>query len=211
MHNPARGRRHSLRLRGYDYSQEGAYFVTTCTHNRASMFGEIVDGQMQLNALGQIVEACWQETPEHFRDVQVDVSVVMPNHMHGILWITNRRGTACRAPTCEQFGKPTSQSLPTVIRSFKSAVTKRVNLMRGTPGSPLWQRNYYEHVVRDDAALNRIRDYIQTNPQRWRLDRENPERSGEDAFDRWLTTSGAQALISGPLKEDSLTMRIDTR
>ena len=204
MHNPARGRRHSLRLRSYDYSQDGAYFVTIRTHNRASMFGEVVDGQMQLNALGQIVKTCWQETPEHFRDAQVDASVVMPNHMHGILWITNRRGTACRAPTREQFGKPTPQSLPTIIRSFKSAVAKRVNIRRGTPGTPLWQRNYYEHVVRDDAALNRIRDYIQTNPQRWDLDRENPERSGEDAFDRWLTTSGVRTPASGPLKEISL-------
>jgi hypothetical protein len=93
-----------------------------------------------------------------------------------------------RAPTAEQFGKPVAGSLPTIIRSFKSATTNRINILRSAPRAPLWQRNYYEHVIRNEEELRRIREYIQTNPLRWELDRENPARRGEDEFDRWLAS-----------------------
>jgi REP element-mobilizing transposase RayT len=110
----------------------------------------------------------------------LDVFIVMPNHVHGIVIIVNNgRGTARRAPTMEQFGKP-------VANLFKPAVTKRINEIRATTGTPVWQRNYYEHIIRKEESLNRIREYTLTNPLRWHLDKENPCREGEDEFDRWF-------------------------
>jgi len=177
-------RRRSIRLKGYDYSRAGAYFITICTHARACLFGEIVDGKMRLNDAGRMVQGCWDAIPKHFPDVVTDECVVMPNHIHGIVWVG--KGTACRAPTTchvptvEQFGKPVSGSLPTIIRSFKSAVTKRINESHGAAGAPVWQRNYYEHIIRDDESLNQIRQYIIDNPAQWAMDRENPNRENHD-------------------------------
>jgi REP element-mobilizing transposase RayT len=135
---------------------------------------------MELNGLGEIVGECWNKIPEHFPNVELDIFVTMPNHLHGIIVLTGdqtlytRRGTACRAPTIESFGKPVAKSLPTVMRSFKSGASKQINKARKTPGCPLWQRNYYEHVVRNEEDLNEIREYIITNPLKWAVDRENP-------------------------------------
>ena len=99
----------------------------------------------------------------------------MPNHFHGIIYIeSTRRGTARRAPTIEQFGKPSTNSLPTIVRSFKSAVTKQINQSCDMPGTPIWQRNYYEHIIRDEISLNKIREYIINNPIKWQFDHENP-------------------------------------
>jgi len=137
--------------------------------------GDVVNGEMRLNELGQVVKSEWLKTAEIRDNVKLDAFVIMPNHIHGIVVITdNCRGTACRAPT-EQFGKPTPGSLSTIVRSFKSAVTKRINEMRHTPGIPIWQRNYYEHVIRNEDDLNEIREYILNNPLRWELDSENPK------------------------------------
>jgi len=177
---PDKHHRRSIRLSGYDYSQNGAYFVTVCTKNRECLLGEIVGGKMELHIAGECVVRCWNEVPEHFPHVDLDTFVVMPNHIHGVLAIAgdrgtaNRRGTACRAPTIERFGQPVPGSIPTVIRAFKSAVTKRINEMRQMPGEPLWQRNYYEHVIRNEDELNRIRQYIIDNPAKWDMDKENP-------------------------------------
>jgi len=188
--------RRSLRLRGYDYSQPGMYFVTICTQGRGLLFGDVVEGKMMVNQMGWTIEEEWLKTPTLRSYVVLDEFVVMPNHFHAILMIVSEgRGTwpmekpgRSRAPTMEQFGKPVSGSLPTIIRSFKSAVTKRVNDLRGPPGLPVWQRDYYEHIIRDEDSLRRIRDYILTNPLRWELDQENPARRGEDEFDRWLAS-----------------------
>ena len=108
--------------------------------------------------------------------MRLDEFVVMPNHVHGILVIAdNRRGTACRAPTTvERFGRPVTGSLPTIVRSFKSVSTKRINKVRNTPGIPVWQRNYYEHVIRSEKELDRIRQYIAHNPASWTEDAERP-------------------------------------
>jgi len=178
--------RRSIRLRGYDYSRAGVYFVTLGTHNRECLFGQIVDGGMVLNDAGRIVSEEWSNTPILRPDLELDEFVVMPNHFHGIIIITGRdtahradtipKGTAHRAPT-ERFGKPVPGSVPTIIRSFKSAVTRRVNEMRGTSGLKLWQRNYYEHIIRNETELNHIREYIINNPLKWDLDRENPARA----------------------------------
>jgi len=167
--------RHSLRLQGYDYAQEGAYFVTVCTRGKECVFGGVVDGEMQLSEIGKVIEECWRAIPRHFPNVTSDVFVVMPNHVHGILMITGTgRGTACRAPTTERFSHPVANSLPTVIRSFKSVVTRRVGKLHNALGISLWQRNYYEHIIRSEESLEEIRRYIAENPFRWANDRENP-------------------------------------
>jgi putative transposase len=188
----ARPQRRSVRLRGYDYAQTGAYFVTICSYNRESLFGEITEAdhtdgsvgarhavpapnpEMRLNALGLAAEACWAAIVGHFSDVILDEYIVMPNHIHGIVVITGAAGTACRAPTTEQFGRPTTGSLPTIIRSFKSAVTKQINEMPDTSPARVWQRGYYERVIRDERELDRIREYIVLNPAHWAEDKHNP-------------------------------------
>lgn len=170
-------RRRSIRLHGYDYAQAGSYFVTICTKDRACLFGEIVDCVVRLNDCGVIVERVWTSIPKHFPRVVIDEFVVMPNHVHGVLTvisIDDGRGTACRAPAQERFGRPTPATIPTIVRSIKSAATKEINELRGTPGGAVWQRNYYEHIIRNDDSLNRIRQYIRDNPAHWVLDQENP-------------------------------------
>ncbi len=149
----------------------------------ASVETELVEGEMLSNDAGRMVEMVWNEIPDHFPGVSIDVFQIMPNHIHGIVVIAMEgrgteygRGTACRAPTAlvEQFGKPVSGSLPTIVRSFKSAVTRRINEIRNAHGAKLWQRNYYEHIIRDENELNRIREYIVNNPMNWESDCENP-------------------------------------
>ncbi|NCC26025.1 MAG: transposase [Deltaproteobacteria bacterium] len=167
---PQRNRR-SIRLQGYDYSQAGAYFVTICTQNRECLFGEIENGEMRLNDAGRMVADEWLKTAEIRDEIELDEWVVMPNHFHGIVVVTACRGTARRAPTMERFGQPIVGSVPTIIRSFKSAVTKHINELRQTPGMKLWQRNYWEHIVRNEPELNRIREYIHNNPAQWEMDK----------------------------------------
>ena len=154
--SPRTSNRRSLRLKKYDYSRGGAYFVTVCVRKRLCLFGNVADGEMVLNQFGAIVRDEWLKTAEIRDNIEMDGFVVMPNHVHGIILIQARRGTACRARISEQFGKPVPGSLPTVIRAFKSAVTKRINQKRNTRGRAVWQRNYYEHVIRDDDDLNKI-------------------------------------------------------
>jgi REP element-mobilizing transposase RayT len=155
------------------------YFVTVCTQNRQCLFGEIVNRQMQLNEFGNIVYDEWVKTQTIRKNIKLDEFIVMPNHLHGIIQITDdiidSRGTARRAPTLECFGKPVSGSIPTIIRAFKSAVTKRINEIRDTPRIAIWQCNYYEHIIRNEDNLNRVRQYIIDNPQKWDNDTENPD------------------------------------
>ena len=169
--------RHSVRLHGYDYAQPGAYYITICTHGRQCLMGDIEDGQVRLNDYGRIVHTEWTRCAEMRCNVELDEFVVMPNHFHSILVIADDpqgRGTVHRAPTLEQFGRPVSGSLPTVVRYFKGSTTRRINALRGTPGAPVWQRSYYEHVIRDEQDLREIREYIAHNPAKWDLDSENP-------------------------------------
>jgi REP element-mobilizing transposase RayT len=176
-YDPAVHHRRSVRLQGYDYSRAGAYFITICTRNRTCLFGAINYEKMVLNDAGQIVVDEWMKTAEIRRQIKIDEFVVMPNHFHGIVWVrdANGRGTARRAPTTmEQFGKPVSGSIPTIVRSFKSAVTKRINELRRTPGAKLWQRGFYEHIIRNEPELNRIRQYIMDNTIKWSLDGNYP-------------------------------------
>lgn len=183
--------RRSIRLKGYDYTQPGAYFITLCAQDRIHLFGRIRNGEMKLNEFGKIVSGEWERTAEMRPNIRTADFVVMPNHIHGILVIADDddgdicRGTLQRAPTdkraptgkraktenIEQFGKPVSNSVPTIIRGFKSATTKRINQLRNTPRLPVWQRNYYEHIIRNDTSYHQITEYIRLNPARWEEDR----------------------------------------
>jgi REP element-mobilizing transposase RayT len=178
----ARHHRCSIRLRGYDYSRAGAYFVTICAQGRECLFGEIVDGEMLLNEFGGCVVRWWDDIPRHFVGVDTDAFVVMPNHVHGIIVIvgaglprpygTIATHTAMGAETAPLRGR--RPSLGNIVAYFKYQTTKTINEMRQTPSAPVWQRNYYEHIIRDEEPLNRIREYIINNPLQWALDRENP-------------------------------------
>ena len=168
--------RRSIRLRGYDYSQMGAYFVTICTRDKKCLFGRIVDGKMVLNRFGEVARDEWNETANIRRNVELDEYVIMPNHLHGIIVISDSRGgTRPRASTVESFGKPIPSSLPTIVRGYKAAVTRRIgDLQKTRKRTPVWQRNYYEHIIRNEEDLRKAREYIINNPLKWELDKENP-------------------------------------
>jgi putative transposase len=164
--------RRSIRLSGYDYSQPGAYFLTLCTQDRACLFGEIVDDEMWANDMGLIVAECWLDISNHFPNAELDKYVIMPNHIHGIVNIIRARHAVPQPmPPYEQFGRPVSGSIPTLVRSFKSAVTNSINKLRKSPRQTIWQRNYWEHIVRDEIELHHLLEYIRDNPIKWTLDK----------------------------------------
>ena len=184
-YDPDRHHRQSIRLRGYDYTQAGAYFVTIVVSDRECLFGDISDDEMRLNNYGRVVAAEWQKIPARFPHVTTDVSIVMPNHMHGIIVINGKgEASANNIPSSCLSGNEgfaparptgtTSGSLGAIVQNFKSTSTRQINVLRHAPGLPLWQRNYYERVIRDERELNRIREYILNNPLKWALDAENP-------------------------------------
>ena len=173
-YDPTIHQRRSIRLSGYDYSSKGTYFITICTHRHVCIFGDIIDGQMKLNNIGRIIADEWLQTAAIRQEIQLDEWVVMPNHFHGIVCIRSRGGDRRVAPTERPVAKavgPKSKSIGAIMAGFKSAVTRRVNEMRGTPGAKLWQRNYWEHIIRSEPELNGLREYIHNNPARWTLDR----------------------------------------
>jgi putative transposase len=167
-----RHNRHTIRLKGYDYSSNGAYFITICAQNRECLFGDIIDGKMELNDAGRIVESEWMKTNEIRREIELDAFVVMPNHIHGIVTISVGANGHSPLPTRRNgMGK---QTISSFVAGFKSTVTKQINEMRQMPGAPVWQRNYYEHIIRDSESLGRIRKYIADNPVKWGYDKNNP-------------------------------------
>ncbi len=185
--NPEIHHRRSIRLRDYDYSQNGAYFVTVVAKNREDLFGEIENGEMILNDMGKMVLHCWSQIPEHFPDVEIDECCVMPNHFHGIFLI-NCRGVGCKgerffAPTDDRdtdMNSGTSKTVGSIVRGFKIGVTKwaRKNLEI----IDVWHRNYYEHVIRNESDLEKIRQYIFDNPVNWENDENNVACKGERFF-----------------------------
>ena len=166
--------RRSIRLKEYDYSQEGGYFVTICTHNRECNFGNVAEGEIKLSDVGKIVEENWKNLPAHFHNVTLDGFVVMQNHLHGIIWIQNDgRGLINQTPTDKWIlMKNPRQTLGKIIRSYKAKTTKILH----DSGYPefQWQKNYYEHIIRGEKDLRNIREYIQNNPWQWYYDAENP-------------------------------------
>lgn len=180
-YDPTKHHRRSIRLKGYDYSQVGAYFVTLCTENRESLFGRVDDDEMCVNDFGMIATEFWDQIPHRFPGVELDEFVVMPNHVHGIIVITenpagaiwvgaNPVGAIHESPLQTQRRK---MLLSKIIGYFKMNTAKRINAARDTAGTQVWQRDYYEHIVRDEHELSRLREYIANNPARWAEDEEN--------------------------------------
>jgi len=166
--------RHTNRLKYYDYSSPGAYFISVCTYKRKPKFGEIINSKMIHNSFGKIAEEEWLKTFTLRPYLIIDEYVIMPNHLHAIIWISEpKEGTARRAPTNE-FSKPVAKSLSSVIRSYKAAVTKHYTELYIARSEPVWQRGYYEHVIRKVESLDKIRQYIANNPANWAIDKENP-------------------------------------
>jgi REP element-mobilizing transposase RayT len=170
--------RRSIRLKEYDYSAPGAYFVTICANDRKCVFGEIKRGTPILNDVGKMVTDYWTQLSKRFSNVQIDTFIVMPNHFHGIIIVGagfprpmddefnvrclgrgDRDGRGDRAPTLGQ-----------IVAYFKYGTTKKINIACGTPGRRIWQRNYYDHIIRNEFDLNRIREYIINNPVQWPKD-----------------------------------------
>ncbi|RMF88108.1 MAG: transposase [Nitrospinota bacterium] len=177
--------RRSIRLSGYDYTQPGAYFVTICTQKHRHLFGEVVDGKVRLSTSGSIVHEEWFRTARLRPSVVLyaDEFVVMPNHIHGIIWIRDQVGAQRR---CAPTPHLVPGSLGVIVRAFKSAVTRRINVLRYTRGVSVWQRNYWEHVIRTERTLEVVRRYIVENPLRWHLDRYNENATGSDPLARDL-------------------------
>jgi len=222
--------RRSIRLKRYDYTQRGAYFVTICTHQRNCLFGEIVDGEIKLNTNGEIARGSWLSIPRHFKNVELDEFVIMPNHLHGIIIIDSSEvvgealanqdfsqlfsevvgealanqdfsqlfsevagealanqdfskqqnlSSQCFAPTVHtgetvKINGTKPQSLAAITQNYKSVSTRQINRMNKAKGNVIWQRNYYEHIIRNEEALNNIREYIVNNSINWVKDQENP-------------------------------------
>ncbi len=258
-YDPLRHHRRSIRLQGYDYSQAGAYFVTICVQGGEQRLGKIIEGEMLLNDAGWMVQTLWERLPEWFPTVELDAYVVMPNHFHAILVITDPVGMAhvaapvvvtpvvaapvvaapilpapavpapvvaavaapavpapvvaavaapilpapvVAAPRGAHKGRPYDlpdengpnygqPALGDIVGAFKSLTTDAYIIGVYYAAWPpfyrrVWQRNYYERIIRHERALKRIREYIYTNPQRWERDRNNSKRQDEDDFDRWL-------------------------
>lgn len=213
--------RRSTRLKGFDYSKPGFYFVTVCIHDtKQSLFGEIINGKMVLNRYGKIVRDEWVKTSQKRDNVKIDEFIIMPNHMHGIIQICNNDqdanpvGAYCHTPSIEnktngayvdtplrenqinginvdtplrenqtnginvetplhknqmQKLKSPSNTVGSIVRGFKGVAKILINLLRNTPGKVVWQRNYHDHIVRDDGSLSRIRQYIRNNPLQWSI------------------------------------------
>ena len=176
-YDPAKHHRRSIRLRGYDYSQAGYYFVTICCYQRQLLFGEIVNGTMRLNRYGEVVAETYQWLSSRYPYVYLDEWIIMPNHFHGIIVLTDKpcRGVSRNAPTQPNVREPKRKPLGQLIGAFKTVSTKKINIIRNAPGTPVWQRNYYEHIIRNENALNNIRRYIINNPLSWHQDQLHPD------------------------------------
>mgnify|MGYP002777006044 CR=1 FL=1 len=171
----------STRLRNYDYSANGWYFVTMCTNDHLYYFGDIFQGKMQLSSIGQIAQQFWVEIPNHFNNIFIDAYVIMPNHVHGIVVIDNpvetRHGASLQTSQNQndqsnQFSPLKKCSLSLIINAYKSSVTRWCR--KNNHDNFAWQPRFYDHIIRDNDSLVRIRDYIQNNPATWNEDKNNP-------------------------------------
>ena len=174
-HNPKIHNRRSIRLQEYDYSQEGLYFITICAHNHICLFGNIPDGKMVLNNAAEIVKECWLAIPEHYPNTRLHEYVVMPNHVHGILQIVNNVGVGVQnfeplqQSKQNKYQKTIPRSIGSMVRGFKIGVTKWFR--KNTNVHLVWQRNFYEHIIRKEQSYNSISKYIINNPSYWLKDK----------------------------------------
>ena len=198
-YNPDIHNRRSIRLRGYDYSRSGAYFITICAYERTCLFGEIekMSGDksgechsplrgMVINEFGRIVQDEWLKSSKIRTEIELGAFVVMPNHFHGIVNIAAQPvvGAYGNTPNQKMGMRSPAKTIGAMVRGFKSAVTKRINETRKAPGVPVWQRNYYEHVIRNEVDYNRIAEYVATNPYRWIEDTLHPANGGKGTMGR---------------------------
>jgi len=176
--------RRSVRLKGFDYSQPSAYFLTICACDQRCIFGEVIGYDVALSRYGEVANACWQSIPSHFPNVELAGHVVMPNHMHGLI-IVRRRASAQGtrgAPgeggglVSHRSGALGTGSIPAIVRSFKSATTRLIREAAADSGIVVWQRGYYEHILADDDEFQRTCEYIRLNPANWASDEENAAR-----------------------------------
>jgi putative transposase len=186
-YNPNLHHRRSIRLKNYDYTQAGAYFITICIHQRQCRLGQIQQQIMTPTIDGTIVAQIWQRIPQHFANARLDEFVVMPNHIHGILWLGDNpvgaKHSGEKSLVTPRIDSPNASppphgtnpgSINAIVQNFKSISTRKINQIHKTPGSRIWQRDYYEHIIRNEIALDRIRAYIQNNPRSWNTDRHHP-------------------------------------
>ena len=159
-YDPSKHHRRSIRLKGYDYAQPGAYFVTICTYKMRHLFGEVVDKEMVLNANGRLIRQLWNELTSHFGNVSLGAFVIMPNHLHGIVIITETAVVSKR-------------TLGQMVGTFKYKTTVAFNSLHRWDGVKLWHRNFYEHIIRNEKEWQAIDNYIVVNPQNWRDDPDN--------------------------------------
>jgi putative transposase len=183
--------RRSIRLKEFDYSQSGSYFVTVCTRNRVCLFGGIEDENMVLNQVGRMIEEKWNRIPHHFNHVKLDAFQIMPNHIHGIIFINNecvgakhsglidnkagRNQSGNASPLRERPHGTKPGSLSSIMQNFLSITTRKINQIRNTQGIKCWQRNFHDRIIRNDKELNAIREYIINNPLQWEEDTNNPK------------------------------------
>ncbi|TVQ50061.1 MAG: transposase [Gloeocapsa sp. DLM2.Bin57] len=185
-YNPSEHHRRSIRLPEYDYSQSGMYFITICTYQKQCLFGEINQGQMYLNQIGKMVAQEWLNSAKIRQEITLDEWIIMPNHIHGIVIIEketdfnqgiNHQKGASLAPL--QGGRK-PRSLSSFVGGFKSAVTKRIKAISTEPNPPVWQRNFYESIIRNEQKLWQIREYILNNPYRWQQDPEKLQHQKQE-------------------------------
>jgi len=183
--DPIVHRRRSIRLQDYDYAQDGLYFITICCHNKAHFFGDVINDEMQLNEAGKIAQECWLAIPQHFLHVHLHEFVIMPNHLHGIIEFVgaknfspdNSIAHSTENRNIENHNRAknfspllgTSKTIGSVVRGFKIGVTKWMRQNTGV--TDVWQRNYFEHIIRNEDSFDTIREYIMTNPAKWPQDK----------------------------------------
>jgi putative transposase len=188
-YNPEVHHRRSIRYQGYDYSQTGSYFLTLCCHGHQCLFGYVANGIMVLNKYGMIAREEWIKSSEIRQEIRLHEFVVMPNHIHGIVEIIDAGVGAPGWSPKKHWGDqpvarnkdegdqpvaptgPQSTSVGAMIGGYKSSVTTKINKIRNMQGEPVWQRNFYDHVIRNEESLQNIRNYIRNNPANWSSDK----------------------------------------
>jgi len=185
-YNPEKHHRRSVRLPKFDYKQPGAYFVTICTQNRECLFGTAADGKIQMNDAGRIAQVSWRGLPSQFSNISLDAFVVMPNHVHGIILVGAQFIAPSDSPRNHQGVMNRAPTLGEIVRAYKAGSTRMIR--KAANANFAWQRNYYEHVIRDEESFNRIRQYILDNPGRWEIDRENPQATTPEPENAWQTS-----------------------
>ena len=187
VYDPKKHHRRSIRLKDYDYSQAGAYFVTVCTRDRQCLLATMTGDTAVPTEIGCLVQSAWHELRQHYAHVELDKFVVMPNHLHGIIVLTDdgrRGGVGVRVGAAgagfklpeshRENERPIRHGLPEIVRALKTFSARRINSLLGTPSVPFWQRNYYEHVIRNEKEWDEIAAYTADNPLNWATDPDNP-------------------------------------